>query len=159
MFFIFIFINRSPAFPPFLPSFPCPINLIFSLFLIPAGIFTSIFFVPPSTVLNFISFAAPKNASVSVAVIYASLFSRLARIALRNCSEFTGVGSTPSMMLTRSFVTIPALRVSKHASSSLLPNSTSSGNPSISPGLRRAPLQAKIVAIGLVDVSSPLRYL
>ena len=97
--------------------------------------------------------------SVSVAVLYASLFSRLARIALRNCSEFTGVGSTPSMMLTRSFVTIPALRGVEACILELVAEFNQFGQSVNLAALAQSTTQAKIVAMGLVDVSSPLRYL
>ena len=51
--------NKSPFFPPSLPCFPCPINLIFSPFLIPAGIATVKTFIFPSTVLKDIFLSNP----------------------------------------------------------------------------------------------------
>ena len=56
---ILIFIYKSPFFPPFLPFLPCPINLIFSPFLIPSGIVNVYVFVSPSGVLKAICFSAP----------------------------------------------------------------------------------------------------
>ena len=59
----------------------------------------------------------------------------------------------------RSPVIIPSLIVSNIAFSSLSAYSHNEGVESSSPLLRRAPVHAKTVATGLVDVFSPLRYL
>ena len=81
-------------------------------------------------------------------------------MALRKSALLTALGmAEASMRLTRSLVTVPALRVSKQASSRASAYFTRSLRPSSSPRLRRAPLQAKMVAMGFVEVSSPFRYL
>ena len=51
----------------------------------------------------------------------------------------------------------PPERVSKEASSMAWPKRTSWGRPSNSPRRFKAPDQAKMVAMGLVEVFSPLR--
>ena len=51
----------------------------------------------------------------------------------------------------------PPSMVSMAASSSVSANSTTSGVPSSSPRLRRAPVQAKMEAMELVEVFSPFR--
>ena len=58
--------------------------------------------------------------------------------------------STPVMM--------PAFMVSRVAFSSRSPKATSSGRSSSSPRFFRAPDQAKMVAVGFVEVVSPFRY-
>ena len=59
----------------------------------------------------------------------------------------------------RSPVIIPSLIVFSIAFSSLSAYSHNAGVESSSPLLRKAPVQAKTVATGFVDVFSPLRYL
>ena len=57
----------------------------------------------------------------------------------------------------RSPVIVPSSITSRVAFSSFFAKSTSSGVPSSSPRFARAPVHAKIVATGFVDVFSPLR--
>ena len=90
---------------------------------------------------------------------FESLFSRRSRMAAMKSLLFTWRASTPSIKLTRSFVAIPSFNVSKQAPSSWSPKFINSLMPSFSPRLRRAPDHAKMVAMGLVDVSSPFKYL
>ena len=65
----------SPFFPPFFPSFPCPISLIFSPSLIPFGTATVSVFIFPSNVLKDIFLSAPKYASSSPILISVSISS------------------------------------------------------------------------------------
>ena len=58
----------------------------------------------------------------------------------------------------RSFVITPSSMVRIAAASSLSANAASAALPSSSPRLRSAPVQAKMVAIGFVEVSSPRRW-
>ena len=79
-------------------------------------------------------------------------------ISSKNASEVTARAAKPgSTRPTKSPVMTPSLRVSKQASSSFPANRTRSASPSSSPRFRRAPLQAKMVAMGLVEVFSPFR--
>ena len=79
--------------------------------------------------------------------------------ASMNASDSTARAWNPgSTSPTRSLVMIPAFSVSKQARSSLSAKDIRSESPSSSPRLRRAPLQAKTVAMGLVEVFSPFRW-
>ena len=70
----------------------------------------------------------------------------------------TAVAVKPgSTRLTRSLVMIPALSVSKQACSNASPKAVRSVRPSRRPRFFKAPDQAKMVAMGLVEVVSPLR--
>ena len=55
----------------------------------------------------------------------------------------------------RSLVMVPVSMVSSTALSSMRANSVTSGVPSSSPRFAIAPVQAKIVAVELVEVASP----
>ena len=81
-----------------------------------------------------------------------------------NSHEFTEWGggvAVPSVFMrgTRSAVIVPEVRVSRLAFSSLFANSVKSGRLSSSPRFFSAPVHAKIVAIGFVEVCSPFLYL
>ena len=78
-------------------------------------------------------------------------------MAAINSSVVTLVGVMPSQSPHRSPVIIPALRVSRVAFSRAEAKSARGRFPSSSPRLARAPLQAKMVATGLVEVFSPFR--
>ena len=69
----------------------------------------------------------------------------------------TGFVSTPSARPHRSLVITPLASVSRQAASSVLANFTSASLPSSSPRFVSAPVQAKMVAMGLVEVLSPFR--
>ena len=58
-----------------------------------------------------------------------------------------------------SAVMIPDRNVSRHVSSSFEAKPDNSGKLSISPRFFSAPVHAKIVAIGFVEVFSPFNYL
>ena len=62
-------------------------------------------------------------------------------------------------MRAKSFVILPCSIVVNVAFSSLSANAISSGKLSSSPRFLKAPVQAKIVATELVDVSSPFKCL
>ena len=93
--------------------------------------------------------------------LYGYYASSLLRIACKNSREESFFGVTPSALNseTRSPVISPSSMVRTVASSSFFANAESSGMPSSSPRFASAPVQAKIVATELVEVSSPLRCL
>ena len=81
-------------------------------------------------------------------------------MAEMNSPLVTAVTGVPSSTRpTRSLVMMPAPKVSKQAASSLSAKADRSGVPSSWPRLRSAPDQAKMVAMGLVEVCSPFRCL
>ena len=80
-------------------------------------------------------------------------------MALMKSSLFRVTGFGRVVILARSPVIFPDSIVSMVAFSSLSANSESSGIWSSSPLFRSAPVQAKMVATELVEVSSPFRYL
>ena len=82
-------------------------------------------------------------------------------IACKNSREESFFGVTPSALNseTRSPVISPSSMVRTVAFSSYFANAESAGMPSSSPRFASAPVQAKIVATELVEVSSPLRCL
>src|SRR5699024_5684886 len=84
---------------------------------------------------------------------YASFWARRWATASRNASLLTAVAVKPgSTRLTRSLVMIPALSVSKQACSNASPKAVRSVRPSRRPRFFKAPDQAKMVAMGLVEV-------
>ena len=77
-----------------------------------------------------------------------------------NSQEFTAFVLKPcSTSPVRSVVIMPERIVSRLAFSSFFAKSTNCGVLSSSPRFFNAPVHAKMVAIGFVDVCSPLRYL
>ena len=81
----------------------------------------------------------------------------MARMNSREVTPLAGI--SPSHRPTKSFVMVPPSMVAMAAASSLSANCPRASMPSSSPRLRRAPVQAKRVATGLVEVSSPFKYL
>ena len=70
------------------------------------------------------------------------------------------VTGLPNVVISaKSLVILPSSTVLMQAFSSVSANFESSGSESSSPLFLKAPVHANIVAIGLVDVSSPLRCL
>ena len=74
-----------------------------------------------------------------------------------NSSVVSTVGVSPVQSAARSFVMRPEEITSRQERSSALANSASAGIPSSSPRFASAPVQAKMVAIGFVEVFSPRR--
>ena len=93
LFCISIFIYKSPLFPPFAPSLPWPISLIFSPFFIPFGIFIENTLLLPFTSFNAIFFSVPKYASSRLTFISVSM-------------SFPRIGSC-SFIFSGSFSTFP----------------------------------------------------
>ena len=85
------------------------------------------------------------------------LFSNLSRTALKKARLETALAS-PSYISARSPVITPPSMVSITAFSRRPAKADRSFSPSSSPRYLSAPVQAKMVATGLVEVSSPLRY-
>src|SRR6185295_17367772 len=80
--------------------------------------------------------------------------SRLWTIASKNCSVVIHACSGPTR-IARSLVICPPSTVSTHTRSSVSAKRTTSGVPSNLPRYLRPPVQAKIEAIGLVEVALP----
>src|SRR6476469_209294 len=93
----------------------------------------------------------PPQAAIPSSAIAAS---RLWTIASKNCSVVSQGCSGPTRM-ARSFVIWPPSTVSMQTRSSVSANRTTSGESSNFPRYLRPPVQAKIEAIGLVEVALP----
>ena len=87
------------------------------------------------------------------------LFSSLSLTAFMKSSVPAVFTSLRVVISAKSFVIMPLSTVSITAFSSLPAKAARSLRPSSSPLFLRAPLQAKIVAMELVEVGSPSRYL
>ena len=81
--------------------------------------------------------------------------SRMARRKSRLVTVTAGV--SPSHRPARSLVMVPPSMTAMEACSSLSAKAWRAAMPSSSPRFRRAPVQAKRVAMGLVEVSLPWR--
>ena len=103
---------------------------------------------------------AEQTSGLLAVPFYPNLSANRLAISSKNSSLSTPRAWKPgSTSPSRSFVITPSFSVSREASSSAWPNCTSSGRPSSSPRRFKPPDQAKMVAMGLVEVFSPFRYL
>ena len=91
--------------------------------------------------------------------LFYSRLSKVSRMALMKSRLFRMTGFSQVEIRDRLLVIFPSSTVFTQASSSLSANAISALLPSSSPRLRSAPVQAKMVAMELVEVSSPFRCL
>src|SRR5687768_7021584 len=106
-------------------------------------------FMPLLERLSAIGWRNPLAGAIQATAI---AFSRLVRIASKNCSVVIQLWSGPIRM-ARSLVIWPCSTVATQTRSSVSANAVTSGVSSVRPRCLRPPVQAKIEAIGLVDVA------